>query len=151
MSENPYAPPKAHVVDAELPPPTMERPKQIMWAIWLAAIAYVLGLVVVLVSWDYYSRLQSMASFLGSQLFSLAIMVWLYYKIYVGRNWARIVLLIFSALGMVTIMNRVVMDILATAPALAKLQTVVGLALNVVVLLLLFLAPGRQWFSRQTR
>lgn len=129
----------------------MERPKQIMWAIWLAALGYFLGLVVVLASWDYYSRLQSMASFLTSQLFSLAIMVWLYYKIYVGRNWARIVLLIFSAIGMLTIMNRMVMDILATAPALAKVQMVVGFGLNIVVLLLLFLPPGRQWFSRQAR
>lgn len=151
MSENPYAPPKTHVVDAEPALPPMERPKQIIWAIWLAALGYFLGLVVVLVSWDYYSRLQSMTSFLTSQLFSLAIMVWLYYKVYMGRNWARIVLLIFSAIGMLTIMNRMVMDILATAPALAKFQMFVGLALNIVVLLLLFLPPGRQWFSRQTR
>jgi hypothetical protein len=53
-------------------------------AIWLAAIGYGLGLLVMFLSWDYYSKLQSMGMFIGSRLFSLTIMVWIYYKIYVG-------------------------------------------------------------------
>ncbi len=91
MSDNPYAPPKSLVVDAEPEQTLMARPTQITTAIWLAAISYGMGLVVVLFSWDYYSRLQTMGAFLGSQLFSLLILIWIYYKIYVGRNWARIV------------------------------------------------------------
>jgi len=148
MSDNPYAPPKSLVADTEPALPPMERPKQIMWAIWLAAIGYGVGLVVVLLSWDYYSKLQSIGSFLVSQVISLAILVWLYSRIYVGRNWARIVLLIFSAIGMLTIMNRMVMDLLASAPIIARVQTFVGLGLNLVILWLLFLSPGRLWFSR---
>ena len=70
MSDNPYAPPKALVDDPVLSQPTMDRPKQVVIAIWLAAIGYVLGLLVMFLSWDYYSRLQSTGMFIGSQLFS---------------------------------------------------------------------------------
>jgi len=148
MSDNPYAPPKALVDDPVLSQPTMDRPKQVVIAIWLAAIGYVLGLLVMFLSWDYYSRLQSTGMFIGSQLFSLAIMVWIYYKIYVGRNWARIVLLVFSILGGLAILNRAVMDLLAAAPAIAKVQMYVGLGLNAAILWLLFFSPARQWFRR---
>src|SRR5688500_15920995 len=97
--ENPYAPPKSVVADVEPEQRLMERPPQIMMAIWLGAIGYGLGLIVVLLSWDYYSRLQTIGGFFWSQLFSLLILFWIYYKIYVGRNWARIVLLVFSVIG----------------------------------------------------
>jgi len=127
----------------------MARPKQIMAAIWLAVIGYALGLIVIFVSWDYYSSLQSMGAFIGGQLVSLMLMIWIYYKVYVGRNWARIVLLVFSILGALAMANRVVMDVLATAPTIAKVQMFVGLGLNVTILWLLFFTPARQWFRRQ--
>lgn len=148
MSDNPYAPPKALVDDPVLSQPTMERPRQVVIAIWLAAIGYGLGLLVMSLSWDYYSKLQSMGMFIGSQLFSLTIMVWIYYKIYVGRNWARIVLLVFSILGGLAILNRAVVDLLAAAPTIAKVQMYVGLGLNAAILWLLFFSPARQWFRR---
>lgn len=150
MSDNPYAPPKALVDDPVLSQPIMDRPRQVVTAIWLAAIGYGLGLLVMFLSWDYYSKLQSTGMFIGSQLFSLAIMVWIYYKIYVGRNWARIVLLVFSILGGLAILNRAVMDLLAAAPAIAKVQMYVGLGLNAAILWLLFFSPARQWFRRSS-
>ena len=78
MSDNPYAPPKTPVVDSDPALVPMERPNEIMAAIWLAFINYGLGVVVVLLSWDYYSKLQTLGGFLGSQAFSLAILCWLY-------------------------------------------------------------------------
>ena len=105
MSDNPYAPPKTPVVDSDPALVPMERPNEIMAAIWLAFINYGLGVVVVLLSWDYYSKLQTLGGFLGSQAFSLAILCWLYYKIYVGRNWARMVVLVFMAIGVYSVNN----------------------------------------------
>lgn len=148
MSDNPYAPPKTHVVDSDPALVPMERPKEIMTAIWLAFIGYGLGIVVVLLTWDYYSKLQTLGGFLGSQLFTLAIMFWLYYKIYMGRNWARIVLLVLAVIGLAVTMNAAAMSLLKTAPMLAKAQMGLGLVLNIVVLWLLFLSPGRHWFRR---
>ena len=148
MSDNPYAPPKALVVDHEPTLPTMVRPSQINLALWVAAIGYGVGMIVVLLSWDYYSKFQTVGAFIGGQFFSLVICAWLYYKIYVGRNWARIVLLVFSLIGMAMTVNRAVMDLLAAAPTIAKVQMILGLAVNLFVLWRLFLAPGRHWFRR---
>ena len=148
MNDNPYAPPKALVADTVPTQAPMARPKQVVTAIWLAVIGYGLGLIVIFLSWDYYSRLQSLGVFIGSQLFSLILMLWIYYKVYVGRNWARIVLLVLSILGALAVANRAVMDLLAAAPPIVKVQMFVGLGLNAAVLWLLFFSPGRQWFRR---
>lgn len=148
MSDNPYAPPKSLVVDAEPAQTPMARPAQITAAIWLAAISYGMGFVVVFLSWDYYSKLQTVGTFLVSQLFSLLILVWINYKIYVGRNWARIVVLVFAVIGVLMTLNRAVLDLLASAPTIAKIQMFVGLGLNLTILWLLFLSPGRLWFRR---
>jgi hypothetical protein len=83
-----------------------------------------------------------------SQLISLLLMFWIYYKIYVGRNWARITLLVFSVLGTAMTLSPTVLNVLATAPTIAKVQALVAQAFNVAELWLLFFSPGRHWFRR---
>jgi hypothetical protein len=148
MSDNPYAPPNSRVEDAQATGLPGTRPWQIVLAVRLAAIAYGLGLVGILLSWDYYSKLQSTGSLVLNQLFSVALMVWIYYKIFVGRNWARIVLLVFFLIGTGTMLTSVVMNLLLAAPTIAKVQMVVGVLINLIVLWLLFLSPGRRWFGK---
>ena len=80
MSDNPYAPPKALVDDPVLSQPEMARPRQVVTAIWLAAIGYGLGLIVIFLYWDYYSSLQTISAFIVSQLLSLALLFWIYYR-----------------------------------------------------------------------
>ena len=148
MSDNPYAPPTSRVDDTVSPQVHATRPAQIVLAIRLAAVNYVLGMVALLLSWGYFSNLQSTGSLIVNQLFSLALLVWIYYKIYVGRNWARITLLVFSVLGGLMTLTSMVRDFLMAAPVTAKVQMIVGLLVNLVILWLLFLSPGRQWFRR---
>ena len=150
MSDNPYAPPKSAVQDIVPPQSEMPRPAQIVTAIRLAAIGYGLGIVVILLSWDYYSKLQTVGALIANQLFTLCVLFWLYYKIYMGRNWARITLLVFSVLGALalTLASRPAMELLAAAPTIAKVGMFVGFGLNFVILWLLFLSPGRYWFRR---
>ena len=120
-----------------------------MAVIWLAAIGYGLGLISILLSWDYYSRLQQAVSvFIGTQLISLLLTFWIYYKIYVGRNWARITLLVLSVLGTVMTLSPTVLNVLTTAPTIAKVQAFVAQAFNLAELWLLFFSPGRHWFRR---
>ncbi|MBC8028342.1 MAG: hypothetical protein H7Y89_20300 [Steroidobacteraceae bacterium] len=119
-------------------------------AIRLAAINYSLGLIVLVFTYEYFSKLQSSGSMIVSQCLSLALLVWLYYKIYVGRNWARITLLAFSVLGGLMTMSSVFMGVVIAAPAVAKVQMSVGLAINLAVLWLLFISPGRHWFRRSS-
>ena len=150
MSHNPYSPPTSKVDDVSLVREPISRPAQIVLAIRLAAIGYVLGLISIAISWDYFSRLQSIGSLIWNQLFSLALLVWIYYKIYVGRNWARITLLVLFVLGAAVMLSRVVMDVLIAAPTLEKVQMAVGMAINLTTLWLLFAPPGSYWFRRAT-
>ncbi len=148
MSHNPYTPPKSNVDDAVPLQATHVRPTQVVLAIRLAALNYGLGLIAILVSWEYFSRLQSIGSLIFNQIFSLALSVWLYYKIYVGRNWARVTLLVFFALGSFMTLSSLVRDLLMSAPVMAKAQMVLGIGIGLTILWLLFFSPGRHWFRR---
>jgi hypothetical protein len=147
MSDNRYAPPTAPVQDIA-PVQMGPRPRQVVLAVQLAAAGYLLGLVTTAMTWDYYARLQPVGRTIATQVLGLIVFVWLYYKIYIGRNWARITLLVFSILGCLGAVGVLFTNILAALPPLAKARTVLGVGINLVVLWLLFLTPGREWFKR---
>lgn len=146
MSDNPYAPPKSEVEVAEREEVTAERPRQIVWAVQLAAFNYALGLLCLVFAWDFFARMQSMASMIGSQAFTLVIVFWLYYKIFQGRNWARIVWLVFSLLGLA--MMPFTYKLLDAGPPVLKVQMLLGLGITLVIMWLLFFSPGKLWFRR---
>jgi hypothetical protein len=148
MSNNPYAPPSAPVDDVVALQASMTRPRQIVLAVQLAVLGYVLGLVVLLLSWSYYTSIQSATMLIVSQALSLVVFVWLYAKIYAGRNWARITLLVFTLLGFLGLLSETTVKLIMAGPAVAKVQMVVGLGLNLTILWLLFLSPGREWFRK---
>ena len=130
-------------------------PPQVILAIRLAALNYGLGLISVIVYWRYFSTLQSTQSLILNQVVSLAVAVWLYYKIYMGRNWARVTLLVIGVLvGLMTtsqFFTEKFADLTAAAPAPAKVQMMVAPVISLIVLLLLFVSRGRHWFSRVSR
>lgn len=146
MSGNPYAPPKAEVEVAERDEVTAERPRQIVWVVQLAALNYALGLVSIVIAWDYFSRLQSMTSTILGQAFTFVLLFWLYYKIFQGRNWARILWLVFSLLGLA--MMPFTYKLLGAMPGITKLQMVIGCGFTLVIIWLLFFSPGKYWFRR---
>ena len=147
MSDNRYAPPTAPVQDIPLTSQIVARPREIVWAVQLAAAGYVLGLAGIAMNWDYYSRLQAPGTLLAGQALSLLIGVWLYFKIYTGRNWARITLLVMTVLGCLTVFSTFFLNLLAAVPPLAKIRMVVSLCINFIVLWLLFFSRGREWFK----
>jgi hypothetical protein len=146
VNENPYAPPKAEVELVELGRAAIERPREIIWAIWLAVLNYLVGLVTIVIAWDYFSRLQSMLPMILSQVFALVIMYWLYYKIFQGRNWARITWLVFSLFGLV--MMPFSYQLLESAPGVLRVQALIGVGVSLAIIWLLFFSPGKRWFSR---
>jgi uncharacterized protein involved in response to NO len=145
MTDNPYAPPSARVDDVSAATPR-ERPPQIKRVIQLAVINYVLGLIMMAVTWDFYSKLQSVPALIFNQAFTIAIMFWLYYKIWVGRNWARIVLLVFTILGCVMSAGVFATGFMPAMPAIMKVQMAVGIVVSFVVIWMLFTSPGKDWF-----
>ena len=124
------------------------RPRQITTVIQLAAVSYAFGLFSLIASWDFYSALQPVSYTIANQIASLALLVFIYYKIYCGRNWARIVLLVVSLLGMLMMFSRMFQNITLASPPVARLSMLVGLATNLAILWLLFISPGRHWFKR---
>jgi hypothetical protein len=148
MSYNPYSPPASRVDDSESPQVLEVRPRQVIVAIRLAAINYLLGVVAIAASWGYYSKLQFAGSTISQQFLGAALFVWIYYKIYAGRNWARITLLVLFMLTALMALSPLARNLLMTVPAITRAQMFVGLAMNLAILWLLFISPGRHWFRR---
>ena len=147
-----YSPPKSPVADiTPTQGPLRQPPRQIVLAIQLAVASYCLRLLAVIVSWDYYFRLQPVVMIVLTLGFSFVVSVWLYWKIYSGRNWARITLLVFTGVGVLAIVGGGLGRFMATVSIVAKISTFVGTGITFVVLWLLFLTPGREWFRTQSR
>jgi len=147
-ANNPYAAPKAPVTDIDTAVP-MTRPRQIVWVIQLLIANWALGLIVVIANWSFYVQSGSVAATIFGQIAGVIIAVWIYYKIWQGRNWARIVHLVFALLGFAGWAIIRAMGITANAPAAIRWYSLVGLVVGVVVLWLLFFSPGKEWFRRR--
>src|SRR4051812_4258347 len=138
MSENPYAAPKAPVSDIESNEP-MTRPRQVVWAIQLLVANYVFGIAMVIVNFSYYENLGSITAFLIGQVIGAMIGAWIYYKIWQGRNWARILLLVFSLLGVIGwVIGRGGME---TMPPGVRGPSGVGWVISIVGGWVLFFSP----------
>lgn len=148
MSESPYTPPQANI-DPPPSQPHMERPKEIEIAIWLVVAGYLIGLAGVFMTWEYQMSVQSPGQFFISQAIGIAIAIWIYYKIYQGRNWARILFLVLAVLGVLALLLPFSGDVLNAVPATTKVIMIAGHLINAAVVYLLFFSPGRHWFRKR--
>jgi hypothetical protein len=146
MTDNPYAAPKAPVSDINLDEAPLRRPAQVVWAIQLLVAGWAFGLIVGIMNWGYYRALGSIGSMTFGQLVGAFIGGWIYYKIWQGRNWARIVYLVFILIGFVGLVVVRATGITASAPASIRAGSLVGMILAAAVVWLLFFSPGRVWF-----
>jgi hypothetical protein len=144
-----YSPPKAAVADiAPENPAPKTRPQQIVLAMRLVIASYVLSLLSLVINWDYFATLGSVTYAVIQQVLTTAIMVWLYWKVFLGRNWARIVVLISTVVGLVVMFSGSTAKLLAAMPLAPKIVMWFGTAVSLVVVWLLFLSPGREWFRK---
>ena len=148
MTDNPYAAPKSPVSDIEDDGRPAVRPPQVVWAIRLLIFSYLFGVSVIIMNWNYYEALQAVGKTIFGQAVGIAIGAWIYYKVWQGRNWARITLLVFTVLGILGWIAVRITGITANAPAMIRASSIVGLIISVVVVWLLFFSPGKAWFRR---
>jgi hypothetical protein len=152
MSRNPYSPPDAPVSRPE--EPARERPKQIVWASWLLWASVMLGFVSLYVSDDFIRSMEEMDEEMRSfmRIFLIVFMtvmvalyLWFIDRMRAGRNWARIVLLVFLVLGVVTDLMPGGFEESAAYVA----ARILDIVLQVTAIVLMFRKPGSDWFQRQ--
>ncbi len=148
MADSPYDPPVADVDPPHSDGAAMERPKEIVIAISLAALAFAINWLAAIVNWDDQQASQSPGAFLVGQAVGVAIAAFVYFKIFQGRNWARILLLVFSVFGWLMLLVPGVWDTLALLPTFSKVVVALNHLIQLMILWLLFFSPGRYWFRK---
>jgi hypothetical protein len=135
----PLAPPQPETL-ADAAFARAPRPMEVQVSVLLLAVALVTGAAQAITA---LRKLPDPAITLWLTYGIAALNLWVLYKIWTGRNWARILFTVLFALGL-----------LRTAPLLIKNSLphgsvgVVLVVVQVLALIGLFLAPSNKWFRR---
>ncbi len=146
MNHNPYAAPQAPV-DDPAEQRLLERPKVVTVAAWLLWTELFLSAVGGLWTLRKVSEDVPLVVIVAVQLFLLSISAWINYKIWVGRNWARITGLVLTMLWLPLTFSEF-KESLHTVDTLTAVLTVVTFGLDAVALYLVFV-PGRNWYAKR--
>ena len=148
-ANNPYAPPKAIVEDAVEPP--MPRPRSVTIAVWMLWSELAMSVTVaILHMYNAPNTMVFLSALIGAVLFQ-GLSALLNYKIWQGRNWARITYLVLLGLSALSILSMAAVGPtgLVFAPSIETLFVGLGCLLDLVALYLVFV-PGRAWFRRRS-
>jgi hypothetical protein len=146
MGENPYSPPGAEVRDVDRGPPPMERPRAVVLAVRLLWISIVAGIPISVREYHDASAEGSATFLLYFTLALYAISVWMVVSIRKGRNWARILLLAFNVLNLLSI--ALAYEEFRKYPTGELLALMIVVALDFTALCLLYTRAGAAWFRR---
>jgi hypothetical protein len=147
MDSNPYAPPKALVTDSQVEAEAIhQQPTTVRVAVWLLWVTLAVSVVSSAVRIKGATALAVLDYALGLLIFNAVISIWLNLKIAAGRNWARIVWMVWFLLG-ATLTVAMFLTVLKQYPwnALARVQ---GL-LQIVIFVLLLTPNAASWFKRK--
>jgi hypothetical protein len=143
-----YAPPATSVADPERVPLLAARPQQVRVAVALLWASFVLGIVAWLLSSlrDPETGFSVLVLVITGLLFAFSVL--LNVMVYRGRNWARVVVLVFVALAGLLLLAPIEE---ASSPSMAEqVINLVTIALECVAMFLVFTQPGSLWFKRRT-
>ena len=141
-TRNPYSPPMAVVVDA--PGVMRERPDAVRRAFVFMGCNFVVTFISIALDWRHMSSVVSPIVLATYEFVVVGVLLWLYAKIWAGRNWARITYLILEG---ITLPGAAwsLPDIAARSPVVAGLHLIM-IGLDLAVFYLLFF-PGRAFFK----
>lgn len=150
MARDPrYAPPATEVADPPLVPALPSRPRQVQIAVALLCLSLVLGIpeAVVSVRPEPAEGGRVDTVLVVVMLLAFAFACFLNVKVHQGRNWARIVVLVLTALSIAMTLfpldeSRV------DGPMLQGLRLLCVL-IDVAAMYLVFSKPGSLWFKRR--
>ena len=147
-SNNPYAPPKAAVEDVsggEHPPrpPEVTKALQLLWA--AVAVSFVSGAIN---AFTMETPGMPKSMYVGFMVFGwvvgILIVWWIFSSIGKGKNWARIVQLVFFILSILGLMMTYSMPQKVSGIVWALYAVQMGL--NLWAVILLFAGRGGEWF-----
>ena len=148
MARNPYEPPSSPVSESSK---RGAPPKQVIWAVWLLRTSVVIGYASLFLVQDLGAALGdvptdarsvSMVFFFIVLALTAMVYIWLIQCVKDGRNWARIVMLLLTALG---VFSMIASD--ADSPAVIQAISILDTIIDVTAMALLFRLPGSLWFS----
>jgi hypothetical protein len=150
MARDPrYAPPATEVADPPLVAALPARPRQVQIAVALLWLSLVLGIPEAILSTrpapTEDGRVDTV--FVVVMLLAFAFTFFLTVKVYQGRNWARIVVLVLTALS-ITMTLFPFDEPRVDGPLLQGLRLLCVL-IDVAAMYLVFSKPGSLWFKRQ--
>jgi hypothetical protein len=153
MERNPYAPPVSVVADpAEA---RGQRPKEVTRAIQVLWISLIVGAVSSILFLGLNSSGGEQLILLIGTGIALGFRAWIIAKIAKGRNWARILFLVFLILGLAFVVFSVlampVTQTMYRAQPMRGVLTLVNYALEIYTAYLLLTAPAREWFKQPAR
>lgn len=148
--QSPYAPPRAVVSDVapagEAPP----RPAQVDRAVLLIWIGFAIGIVSTV--WNLINPLAAqqempVAVTLAFIVVGYLFVIWVYRAIGRGRNWARILYLVFAAFSALGLVYSLLLSPAMHFGIVRIALMIVSSVLHFYVAYLLLLAPARQWYA----
>lgn len=142
MERNLYSPPSAPVSDISKPDITAVRPHQVSAAVVLLCLSLALGQVT---SALLRQNLPHTLPALFVAVFTVVTLAWLAYKIWAGRNWARMTFSVLTILGL-ALYAPILMKFFQISRIAGSINLLQGL-LQLVAIYLLFTQPGRSWFK----
>jgi uncharacterized membrane protein len=143
---NPYAPPLAPVGDPMRSTP-IDRPRQVVLATRLLWAALAISIAKWVLEWESVDTALPVYIAVPSAIVGFVVRAWLTIKIYEGRNWARMTLLVLALLGLVVFL-------VTASRVFARSPTSVFMRIGLTALLLaalgiLFTRPASEWFKRE--
>ncbi len=123
-------------------------PKQLIDMIKFWAVNYCAGIFLLLIYSDLIFKIYGQTeSIFINQIFSIAFAVWIYYKIYQGKNWARFLWLAATAFGIYFSFSLILNS--NQIPQIIKIHSIFSIFLNLTIFWIIFISPSRNYFSKE--
>jgi hypothetical protein len=153
-SDNPFKPPRA---DLEVPKDPGPMPQRVRIAVYLIWTTLVVGVLVNVAMWaGWVGRMPgprpSVFMEAVNALIGFGIVAFLSWKVRRGRNWARWLFTVLTAVGVLgaLVMVGFAAPVLKALPPIAWISGAVNTAIQVVAVLLLFTGEAPEWFRRSS-
>jgi len=149
MNQNPYTPPESEVKDVPYERAVAQRPRNVVHAVRMLWISLVLSIPLSIREYQDAAS-EGNATFLLYfilTLYALSVLINLY--IHRGSHWARVLLLVFNVLNVLSFLAA--MQELLGYPVGDLVCLATSMALDLIALVLVFTRPGALWFRRIQR